>query len=307
MSQKPLAKGFVLGCLAFSLWGVLPLYWRLLSGLDPLHILSFRIIMSLFLVVIILLVSKNRAWFDIFKDPVKAAFMILTAITLCFNWGLYIWAVNRGHTLDASLGYYINPLVSVLLGLIFYRERLSPLQWIAVAFAAFGVLIITIFSGSMPWTSLALAVSFGIYGLLKKKTPLSALESLGAETLVSFPIAIILLCFGFGGAQESSLHPAFLGFRGLSYLSGLPSYTWIFIFLCGIVSALPLYLFAQSAKLLPLSALGFAQFISPTLQFFIGIFIFNESFPSHHFAAFVFIWAAVVIYVISLRPRTVKK
>ena len=307
MSQKPLVKGFVSGCLAFSLWGILPLYWRILSSLDPLHILSFRIIMSLILVAIILLAAKNKARLEIFKTPLKAAFMIMTAVVLCFNWGLYIQAVNRGHTLDASLGYYINPLVSVLLGLIFYRERLLALQWIAVALAAFGVFILTIFTGAMPWTSLALAVSFGIYGLLKKKSPLSALESLGAETLVSVPIALLLLCFGSGGTHEGSPLPLFLGLRGLSYLSSLSPHTWIFICLSGIVSALPLYLFAQSAKLLPLSALGFAQFISPTLQFFIGIFIFGESFPSHHFAAFIFIWAAVAVYIISLKTQPDKK
>jgi chloramphenicol-sensitive protein RarD len=274
------------------MWGVFPLYWKFLSAVDSLHILAFRILLSLVLVGTVLLAGKNTAWLAIFKEPKKAAILVLTALFLCCNWGLYIWAVNRGHTIEASLGYYINPLVSIILGLAFFRERLRPLQWAATAIALAGVLIVTLASRSLPWISLGLALTFGFYGLLKKKLELSALESLGAETLASAPIGVFLLLFNFGGASSSG---------SLGYLAALPLQTLVLLALCGLVTALPLYCFAHGAKLLPLSTLGFAQFINPTIQFALGLFVFKENFDTHHFAAFIFIWTAVVVYVVSLR------
>jgi chloramphenicol-sensitive protein RarD len=274
------------------MWGVFPLYWKFLSAVDSLHILAFRILLSSVLVTAILLAGKNTAWLAVFKEPKKAAILILTALFLCCNWGLYIWAVNRGHTIEASLGYYINPLVSIMLGLVFFRERLRPLQWAASAIALAGVLIVTLASGSLPWISLGLALTFGFYGLLKKKLELSALESLGAETLTSAPIGIFLLLFNFGGASSSG---------SLGYLSALPPQTLALLALCGLVTALPLYCFAHGAKLLPLSTLGFTQFINPTIQFALGLFVFKENFDTHHFAAFIFIWTAVLVYIVSLK------
>jgi len=292
--DKTFGKGIIFASLSFFLWGVFPLYWKFLIAVDSLHILAFRILLSLILVGAILLAKKDTAWLAVFREPKKAAILIPTALLICCNWGLYIWAVNRGHTLEASLGYYINPLVSIMLGLIFFRERLRPLQWVAVAIALAGVLILTLASGSLPWISLSLALTFGIYGLLKKKLALSALESLGAETLASAPIGIFLLLFNFGGSSFSG---------SLSYLAGLPPQTWVLLALCGFVTALPLYCFAHGAKLLPLSTLGFTQFISPTLQFALGLFVFKENFPSHHFVAFIFIWTAVIVYIVSLKQN----
>jgi chloramphenicol-sensitive protein RarD len=292
--DKTFGKGIIFASLSFIMWGIFPLYWKFLIAVDSLHILAFRILLSLVLVGVILLANKNTAWLAVFKEPKKAAVLIPTALLICCNWGLYIWAVNRGHTIEASLGYYINPLVSILLGLIFFRERLRPLQWVAAAIALSGVLIVTVASGSLPWVSLCLALSFGIYGLLKKKLELSALESLGAETLASAPIGVFLLFFGFGA-------PAFSGFQGLGYLSNLPPQTLTLLALCGLVTVLPLYFFAHGAKLLPLSTLGFTQFINPTFQFALGLFVFKEAFPVHHFVAFIFIWTAVIVYLVSLK------
>jgi chloramphenicol-sensitive protein RarD len=294
---KTFGKGIIFASLSFIMWGIFPLYWKFLIAVDSLHILAFRILLSLVLVGAILLANKNTAWLTVFKEPKKAVVLIPTALLICCNWGLYIWAVNRGHTIEASLGYYINPLVSILLGLIFFRERLRPLQWVAAAIALSGVLIVTVASGSLPWVSLCLALSFGIYGLLKKKLELSALESLGAETLASAPIGVFLLFFSFGA-------PAFSGFQGLGYLSNLPPQTLTLLALCGLVTVLPLYFFAHGAKLLPLSTLGFTQFINPTLQFALGLFVFKEAFPIHHFVAFIFIWTAVIVYLVSLRKGT---
>ena len=299
MSNTSFGKGFFFTTLAIFSWGVLPLYWKLLAAIDPLHILAFRILFSLILVGIILSITRNFAWLSVFRQPKKAGLLIMTAILICANWGIYIWAINRGHTLDASLGYYINPLVSIVLGLLFYRERLNLLQWIALAIAFAGVTILTVLSGSLPWIPLSLAFTFGFYGLLKKKSPLSALESLGAETLLSLPISLFLLSFSFSGG--ASFLPAFSGARGLEYILDLPAATWIILALCGAVTTVPLYWFALGTKLLPLSAIGFIQFINPTIQFVLGLFVFGEAFPPHHFAAFAVIWAAVIIYIISLR------
>ena len=301
MGKTSFGKGFFLAFLAYSSWGILPLYWKLLSAVDPLHILSFRILFSLALVAIILLAIKDYSWLVIFRKPKKALFLILTALVISSNWGIYIWAVNKGHTLDASLGYYINPLVSVVLGLLFYREKLKALQWAAVAIAFIGVTILTVLSGSIPLIPLSLALTFGFYGLLKKKSPLSPLESLGSETLASVPISLFLLLFTFGGSGSSL--PVYTGITGLSYLAGFPAITYILLALCGLVTMLPLYFFAQGAKQLPLSTLGFLQFISPTIQFVLGLFVFGETFPPHHFAAFALIWAAVIIYIISLKTK----
>jgi len=298
MHNKSLGKGFLFAIIAYFLWGIFPLFWKLLIEVNSIHILAFRIIFSFIFVALILLLQKNSAWLTVFKDPKKAGIIILTGIIISCNWGLYIWAVNSGHTLEASLGYYINPLVSILLGMIFFRERLTPLQWVAVGVAFAGVLLLTILSGTLPWISLALALTFGFYALLKKKHSLSALESLGAETLVSVPIGLTLLLFTFGSGAV-----IFTGMESLNYFSDLPVKTWLLLPLCGIISATPLYFFGKGAKLLPLSALGFCQFISPTLQFICGLFIFGEDFPPHYFAAFGLIWTAVIIYIISLNIK----
>jgi chloramphenicol-sensitive protein RarD len=279
-------KGVFCAVFSYIIWGLMPLYWKLVSFAAPLHILAFRILFSLFFVGLVLLVGRNTAWLRLFADPKKRTLAILSGLTISVNWGIYIWAVNKGHTIETSLGYFINPLVSILLGLIVFKEKLGRLQWTAFAFATLGVLVITLLSGSFPWISLALAFSFGAYGLLKKKLLVSSLESLGAETLAAAPIGIALLVF--------PLH-------ALGDLSGLPPLAWALLAFCGILSALPLFLFGMGAKLLPLSALGFIQFISPTFQFLLGVFVFKESFPLRNLAAFGFIWISVIIYSVSLR------
>jgi chloramphenicol-sensitive protein RarD len=271
---------------------VLPLYWKLLAAVTPLHILAFRIIFSLFFVGLLLLAQRNTAWIRVFGDRKKRWAVLLSALTVTLNWGLYIWAVNTNHTIEASLGYFINPLVSILLGLIFFRERLSSLQWAAFGLAAAGVAIVTVLSGTLPWISLALALTFGVYGLLKKKAALSSLEGLGAETLAASPLAAALLIF-----------PPY----GLEDLGGLSPLFWFLTALCGIVTAVPLYLFSQGAKLLPLSAIGFIQFINPTFVFLLGVFVFREPFPAHNLAAFGCIWLAVLLYSLSLVKRRTNK
>jgi chloramphenicol-sensitive protein RarD len=282
-------KGIASAVLAYTLWGILPFYWKLLSSVRPLHILAFRIIMSLISVILLLVLQKNSAWFRLFKDAPKRNLSIAAGLLITYNWGLYIWAVNNGHTIDSSLGYYINPLISILLGLIFFRERLLPLQWAAFACATLGVTIMTASTGVFPWVSLGLALSFGFYGLVKKKMSIGSLESLAAETLVALPAGILLLVLPPGN---------------LSDISGLGALPWAGLLLSGVITAAPLYCFTQGAKHLPLSTMGFIQFISPTLQFLVGFFAFGEPFPAANFIAFGFIWISVIIYIVSLLRKT---
>ncbi|MDR0487734.1 MAG: EamA family transporter RarD [Treponema sp.] len=282
--DKP-SRGIFFAVLAYVLWGILPLYWKLLASVNSLHILGFRILFSLLLTSAVLFPLKKISWLRIFKDRRKSVLLSLAAFALSANWGLYIWAVNSGHTIETSVGYYLNPLISIVLGLCFFREKLKPPQWAAFGLAMAGVAVITVSSGAPPWISLSLALTFGFYGLIKKTVNLSALESLGAETLIASPLGLALLFLvpGTGG------------------LTGLPVSTLALLLLCGAVTTLPLYFFAKGTKLLPLSTMGFIQFISPTLTFLEGVFIFKESFPPRKLLAFGCIWAAVILYIVSLK------
>jgi chloramphenicol-sensitive protein RarD len=312
MGKNSFSAGVLFALGAYFLWGILPLYWKLLVAISPLHILGFRILFSLLLTGGILIALKNTTWLGFYKDKRKGLLMVLAAWIISFNWGLYIWAVSTGHTIEAALGYYINPLISVVLGLCVLKEKLNLMQIIAFSFAVVGVLILTVFSGTLPWISLGLALSFGTYGLIKKTINLSALESLGVETLIASPLGIILLASPLGNLLATEVPETgdrLSGFQGLSYLMDLPLLTLCILLLCGLVTTLPLYLFARGAKLLPLSTLGFIQFVAPTLTFFTGVFIFRESFPPHNFIVFGFIWTAAILYIFSLRqfPKIAKE
>ncbi len=300
MSDSSFRKGVFFSVLSFVIWGILPLYWKTLAAVNSLHILAARIIFSLLLVSVILIAKKDFAWLAVYKNAKQARLIICAAAAVSANWGLYIWAINSGHVIDASLGYYINPLVSVALGLIFFREKLSRLQWAAFALAALGVAILTVLSGTFPWVSMLLAITFGLYGLLKKTIPLSGLESLAAETFAALPIGLFLIFFRFeSGADFPRIIPSI---QALSYLGNLPVHVLILLVLSGAATTVPLFYFSRGARLLPLSTLGFIQFLSPTIQFFLGIVIFGEQFPPRYVAAFACIWTAGIMYIISLRP-----
>ena len=297
MEKQSLGKGIFFAVSAYLIWGLLPLYWKLLDAINPVHILGYRILFSALLAGGILLAGKNTSWLKFYKDRKKRILMILAALAISLNWCLYIYAINTGHTIDTSLGYYINPLISIVLGMILFKEKLKVLQIIAFCLATVGVLIITILTHKVPLIALSLAFSFALYGLLKKTVSLPALESLGIETLVASPLGVLLMFISFG-ANGSIKFP---DPQGYLYWTYLPLSALLLLLLCGFFTSLPLYLFSRSAKLLPLSTLGFCQFLSPTLTFITGYFIFGESFPAHNFIAFGFIWSAVILYIISLR------
>jgi chloramphenicol-sensitive protein RarD len=295
---KDFRKGTALAVLSYCIWGALPLFWKMLSRAAPLHILSFRIAGSLLFVTAVLFCKKNFTFLRHFRKRRERGYIVCAAILITFNWGLYIWTVNTGHTVWASLGYYINPLVSIVMGLIFFRERLSALQWTAFACTAGGVIALTVMSGELPAVPLALALSFAAYGLVKKKMGLDSLEALGAETLAALPFALALLFVPFGDIFAGRDAAALFG-----VLSGLARYglpLWIGLLLAGPATAAPLLLFSESARLIPLSALGFIQFLSPTFTLLIGVFVFRENFSKEYLTAFLFVWLGVLLYTISL-------
>jgi chloramphenicol-sensitive protein RarD len=287
MEKKSFSEGVFFVLVSLLLWGVLPVYWHFLASINSFHVLALRILFSAVLTASILLARKNTAWLSALTRRPSLLFLAGSSVMITVNWGTYIWAVNSGRTVDCSLGYYINPLVSVVLGLIFFREQLFPLQWAAFGIACAGVLALTILSGVFPWTALIIALSFSFYGLLKKKTPATSLESLGAETLLASPIALLLLAFCGGGFAD---------------LAKISPPLWIPMLLAGPITTIPLYFFSRGTKILPFSATGFLQFINPTLQFFSGVVILKEPFPVRKLPAFIIIWVAVILYSISLIP-----
>ena len=284
--KKSAGMAYVAG--AFGVWGLLPLYWRAFSAIDSLQIMACRIAFSLLFIWLFLAWRRNLHWPRLLLDPVSLMPLLRSAMLISLNWGIYIWAVNAGHTVEASLGYFINPLVNVLLGLIFFKEKLPILQWVAFGLAFAGVALLTLFSGKVPWISLCLAFTFAFYGLSKKRLTLNSLEALGAETLLMLPLAILILTVR--------------QIQGAGVFSGPPIRSLLLV-PSGIISAIPLYWFAQGAKAIPLSTMGFLQFISPTLQLIIGVAVFREAFPAKNFLAFGFVWLGLLFYALSLaRP-----
>ena len=296
------AHGAVYAASSYFIWGLLPLYWKMLDRINSMHILAFRILLSLILCSVILLIQKNISWLGFYKERKKGFFLVLAGFSVCISWGLFIWAVNGGMTIEAALGYYITPLISIVLGMVFYREKLNFLQIIAFALAFAGVLIQTIMTGSLPWISLGLAFSFSLYGLMKKTINMPALETLAVETLVVSPLGLILLFTPLGTFLDGA-HP---NPGSISYLLGLPFNILFLLFFAGAATSLPLFLFSKGARIIPLTTLGFLQFIAPTMTFLTGVFIFKEYFPLRNLIVFGFIWSAVLVYIISLRAGTNK-
>ena len=294
---KDFRKGAALAVLSYCIWGALPLFWKMLSAAAPMHILAFRIIGSLLFVSAVLLRGKNFTFLRHFRDSRERFYIICAAALITFNWGLYIWTVNTGHAIWASLGYYINPLVSIVMGMVFFRERLSALQWAAFACTSAGVAALTVMSGELPAASLALALSFGAYGLVKKKMSAGSLQALGAETLAALPVALALIFVPFGGILGGGTASLF---GALPDLAGYGVLLWLGFLLAGPATAAPLLLFSESARLIPLSTLGFIQFLSPTFTLLIGVFVFKEHFSMVYLAAFSFVWLGVLLYSISI-------
>lgn len=286
MDRKNYLEGLTFGSLAYIMWGLLPLYWKLVSAISPYQIFGQRVVWS-FLFVCILLLAKGK-WNEftaILKGKQQWIGITGPAIFIAMNWSLYIWAVNSGYVIEASLGYFINPLITMLLGRIFYHEKLTVLQKIGLGFAAAGVVLKTCLYGKVPFIGLALAITFALYGLLKKNSRLDSISGLGFETLV-----IGVPCLAYVVFHEAG---------GTGITGNLPWTFWFLIALSGIVTAIPLLFFAEGTKKLPLTIMGFLQYLSPTIQLFLGIFAFHERFDSSSFLSFSIIWVGVALFTYS--------
>jgi len=276
-------NGLLTAAVAYILWGLFPIYWKLLQDVPPLEILGHRVVWSLAVVIILLAVRQNWTWMGrMLSRPAILRAAALTALLLISNWFMYIWANNNGHIVEASLGYFITPLVSVLLGLVVLRERLRPGQWLAIGIAAAGVGYLLLNSGGLLWISFGLALTFGFYGLLRKTAHLSSLEGLTVEMGVLFLPALAWLVY--------------LQFTGAGSFGRSDALTTLLLVGCGLVTAVPLLFFARGAKQVPLSALGVLQYVAPTLQFLLGVLVYGEAFTTARLIGFSIIWTALILY-----------
>ncbi|AMR76406.1 EamA family transporter RarD [Cupriavidus nantongensis] len=275
--------GILYALLAYLIWGLLPLYIKSLPGIAPTEILLHRMVWSLVFLGLILAWRRQWAWLgQVIRDRRPLLSFAASAALLCANWFLYIWAVSANRVVDASLGYFINPLFSVLLGVVFLHERLRRVQWLAIAVAAAGVAWLTVAAGQLPWIALGLAASFGGYGLLRKTGALGALEGLSLETLLLFPLAAAALGWLFATGQDSFTHAA-------------PGTQWLLL-LAGPVTAVPLLFFAAGARRIPLSLLGLLQYTGPTLQLLLGVWLWHEPFPAQKQVGYALIWLSLALY-----------
>lgn len=276
--------GILSAGLAFLCWGLFPLYFHAISEVAPMQILVHRVLWSLLFLAIVLSARRQWAWLGALRSqPRVMASFAVSSLLLSGNWLLYIWAVNNGHVIEASLGYFINPLVNVMLGYLVLKERLRRGQWAAIAIAALGVLWLTWQAGHMPWIALILAASFGAYGLMRKTAALGALEGLSFETLILFPFALGYLAWLTMHGQNSFVN------------TESDSIRWLLV-AAGPITAIPLLLFASGARKIPLSVLGLLQYIGPTIQMSLGIFVFHEAFTQERLVGFVLIWSALALY-----------
>ncbi|OPH59758.1 transporter [Paenibacillus ferrarius] len=280
-------KGLWYAILAYIAWGLLPLYWKSFESLLAGEILSHRITWSFVFMAIFLLLSKGR-WPEIRKIATNGRILLLigaSGILISSNWLIFIWAVNNGHVIETSLGYYITPLFNVMLAVLFLKEKPTGSQWLAVALAGIGVILATIDYGRFPWISLTLASTFGLYSLVKKRVSYDASIGLAGETTVVFPIALAYIIYLHAAHQDSAW--------------SLPPISLIMLLLSGVATALPLLWFAKAASRLPLSMLGFIQYIGPSITLLLSIFVFKEKFSPMLLVSFAFIWTALIVYALA--------
>ena len=275
-------KGILFGLGAYAMWGFFPLYWKLLRDVPAPQLLGHRIVWSFLFLMAVILVTKQWADFRATLNRRTLAIYFIAAILIAVNWLTYVWAVNANFIVETSLGYFINPLLSVLLGVIILREKLRPTQWIPIALATVGVIYLTTVYGRLPWIALVLAFSFGFYGLVKKVAPLSSLFGLTLETgILILPALLYLTLAGLDGSG------VFL------HLGPVPDLLMVG---AGVVTSIPLLMFASAARSIPLSMVGILQYIAPTIQFLIGIFIYKEPFDQSRLIGFGIVWIALIIF-----------
>ena len=295
MPSTNLRRGYLLGISAYLVWGLFPLYFKTLGQFPAAEVIVHRVLWSALFGALLLMVWKHPGWWRELRDnPKRLAILALSGTLIAANWLTYVWSVNNGRMLEASLGYYINPLVNVLLGMLILGERLRRMQWLAVGLAAAGVAQQVWQVGSLPWVSLVLALTFGFYGLIRKQAPVKALPGLVVETWMLVPIAVAWLLFN---PAASSAQAQFW----------TTSEAW-WLVAAGPVTLIPLVCFNAAARHLPYTTLGFLQYLAPTLVLLQAVLLFDEHLSSSTLVAFIFIWAGLAVYsvdaVINLRRRS---
>ncbi|MGD6855565.1 EamA family transporter RarD [Bacillus infantis] len=290
MTDTEVKQGALYAGLSYLIWGILPIYWKLLNHVSADEILASRVFWSFIFMLAVLVLT--RKWPDfiltlrgIRNNKKQMLALTIASLLVSCNWFIYIWAVNSGQMIEASLGYYINPLVSVLLGIVVLKEKLSSVQAVSFLLAAAGVLIMTLSYGRFPWIAVALALSFGLYGLAKKLIKVESAIGLTLETMVVMPLALGYLIYLFADGKQSFL--------------AISTGTDLLLIGAGAATAIPLLYFAKGAQKIPLSMLGYLQYIAPTLTLLLGIFVYGEEFTKTHMVAFLFIWLALTVYSLS--------
>ena len=281
--MKPTQRGILATAVAYVMWGLLPVFWKQVKDVSALEILSHRIVWAMVFNLIVLAVLRRWAWVrPTLRNGRTLRIFLLSSVFLSANWLTYIWAVNTGHVVESSLGYFILPLLNVGSGVLFFKERIRPGQWVAIAVATIGVIYLAFAQGGTLWISFVLAITFAIYGVLRKTAPLDSLEGLTIETAFCvLPSAIYLL---------------YLEGNGMGKFGHVVGPTTLLLILAGAVTALPLLLFASGVRQIPLSTVGVLQYISPILQFMLGAFVYQEPFSPARWIGFAIVWLALIIY-----------
>ena len=282
----------VLGC--YVIWGMLPIFWHMLAAVDALYVLSARIVASVAF-LLVLLAARRRLGTVACRDRGALVRMMLSGVFICINWGVYIWAVNGGHALDASLAYYMNPILAVVLGTAVFGERLSPLQWLSVAVTFAGIVVTVVGHGQFPWMALVIGGSFAVYGAVKKGVRAEAEVSVLVETLTLAPFALAYLLWA-----EA---------RGTGAVGVLSGWQWLLLPLSGIATTVPLLFFARGIKTTPMSLSGILMYVNPTLQFLVSVAVFREKFTAAYGVLFGFVWSGLALYLAAgfLRRRRERK
>ncbi|MGN6088709.1 MAG: EamA family transporter RarD [Actinomycetales bacterium] len=289
-ASERLRRGTLAGAVAYLIWGLFPLYWPLLKPSGALEILAHRVVWSLVVVVALLALTRQWAWIRSMRGA-RLAWLVLAAVTIAVNWGVYIWGVNAGHVVETSLGYFINPLVTVCIGVVVLGERLRTPQWVAIALATVAVVVLTVQYGHPPWIALVLALSFATYGFAKKKANVDAVASLSVETALLTVLALPYLIW-LSATGQSTFGSSGPGHALLLALSGL-------------VTAIPLLAFGYAAVRIPLSTIGLLQYVTPVIQFLIGVLVDHEEMPGARWAGFALVWLALAVFTVdTLRRRT---
>lgn len=286
MDKNITAKSGLYVLLCYILWGLLPIFWKLLSQLNPIYVLCSRIVWSLVFCLIILYLKKELNYAKAILSNKKLLLkLIISGILLSINWGSYIWAVNSNHVLDASLAYFINPIITIILGFIIYKEKLTVIQWFSVIVAFMGILVPIIHEGTLPFLALIIGGSFSLYSALKKNIKLNSEISNFMETLVVTPIALFIIIY--------------FEIQRIGSIGTLSSWQFILLPVSGIVTSIPLLLFAAGIKKIFMSLSGILMYINPTLQFLVGILLYNERLTTVNVITFIFVWIALLLFIIS--------